>query len=78
MISFLAKVGVTAPMPGGGFYLWAPAPEGAWNLATRLANEVGLIVSPGEFYGEDGADYVRVAVVQSNEAIADLSNRLES
>ncbi len=76
MIEFLAKVGVTAPMPGGGFYLWAPAPEGAWNLATRLANDVGLIVSPGEFYGEDGSEFVRVAVVQSDEAIAELSNRL--
>lgn len=63
-------------MPGGGFYLWAPAPEGAWNLATRLANDVGLIVSPGEFYGEDGSEFVRVAVVQSDEAIAELSNRL--
>ena len=78
MIEFLGKVGITAPMPGGGFYLWAHAPEGAWNLAQRLAEEVGLIVSPGEFYGEDGEDYVRVAVVQSNEAIANLSHRLAS
>ena len=78
MIAFLGKVGVTAPMPGGGFYLWAPAPEGSWNLAKRLATEVGLIVSPGEFYGEGGAEYVRVAVVQSNESIAELSNRLDS
>ncbi len=78
MITFLAEVGVTAPMPGGGFYLWAPAPEGAWNLATRLATDVGLIVSPGEFYGADGSEYIRIAVVQSNEAIADLSNRLAS
>lgn len=76
MVSFLADFGVTAPMPGGGFYLWAPAPEGAWNLANRLASEVGLIVSPGEFYGEDGSDYIRVAVVQSDEAITSLTNRL--
>ena len=76
MIDFLAKFGITAPMPGGGFYLWAPAAEGAWELATRLANEVGLIVSPGEFYGEDGSDFIRVAVVQSDDAIAELSNRL--
>lgn len=76
MISFLANVGVTAPMPGGGFYLWAPAPEGAWNLATRLAEDVGLIVSPGEFYGDAGSEFIRVAVVQSDESIAELSNRL--
>lgn len=78
MISVLAKADVTAPMPGGGFYLWAPAPEGAWNLATRLATDIGLIVSPGEFYGEDGSEYIRVAVVQSDEAIASLANRLDA
>ncbi len=76
MIDFLATAGVTAPMPGGGFYLWAPAPEGAWELATRLANTAGLIVSPGEFYGQDGSDYIRVAVVQSDESIRELSRRL--
>lgn len=76
MIDVLGKAGVTAPMPGGGFYLWAPAPEGAWNLATRLANEAGLIVSPGEFYGEDGSEFIRVAVVQPDDSIAELSRRL--
>ena len=78
MIDLLATVGVTAPMPDGGFYLWAPAPEGAWNLTTRLAEDIGLIVSPGEFYGDAGSKYVRVAVVQPKEAIGELSNRLGS
>ena len=35
----LAGIGVDAPMPGGGFYLWAPAPDGdAWALVRRLAD----------------------------------------
>lgn len=75
MAGFLATVGVEAPMPGGGFYLWAPAPEGAWELTRRLAEQVGLIVSPGEFYGEAGSNYVRVAVVQPTESIAELHRR---
>ena len=75
MSAFLATVGVDAPMPAGGFYLWAPAPEGAWELARRLAEQVGLIISPGEFYGEAGSDYIRVAVVQSDESIAALHRR---
>ena len=34
--------------PGGGIYLWAPAPGGdAWALAARLAEKGGLIVSAG-------------------------------
>ena len=32
-------LGVDAPLPGGGFYLWVPAPDGdAWALARRLAD----------------------------------------
>ncbi len=34
-------------LPGGGFYLWVPAPGGdAWALTERLAVEGGAIVSP--------------------------------
>lgn len=62
---------VEAPMPGGGFYLWVPAPDGdAWGLAERLAREVGVLVSPGDFYGDQGAGYIRVAVVQPEETLA--------
>ena len=60
----------TSPMPDGGFYLWAPAPGGdAWALAKRLATEAGALVSPGEFYGPDGAGHVRLAVVQPDDRI---------
>lgn len=77
MQAFLTEMGLDAPMPEGGFYLWVPAPDGdAWALTHRLAEEVGLIVSPGEFYGEQGTSYVRVAVVQDDDAISELSRRL--
>lgn len=66
----LAAVGVEAPRPEGGIYLWAPAPGGdAWGLAARLASKAGLIVSPGEFYGPAGEGYIRVAAVASMERL---------
>lgn len=62
--------GIAAELPSGGFYLWAEAPEGdAWGLAHLLAERVGMVVSPGEFYGLDAADYVRIAVVQPTGAL---------
>ena len=70
-------VGVDAPAPDGAFYLWAPAPDGdAWALTERLAEEGGALVSPGEFYGELGAGHVRVAVVQPDDRIALVAERL--
>ncbi len=79
MIEVLEHLDVSAQMPQGGFYLWAEAPNGdAWALAERLATEVGLIVSPGEFYGDASEHYVRVAVVQSDENIAELLARAQT
>ena len=77
MRSVLAGVGVDAPAPGGAFYLWAAAPGGdAWALARLLATEGGVLVSPGEFYGEAGAGHIRVAVVQPDERLALVGERL--
>lgn len=73
----LSAAGVDAPMPGGAFYLWAPAPDGdAWALARRLAEVGGALVSPGEFYGPDGAGHVRIAVVQPDDRLALVADRL--
>jgi succinyldiaminopimelate transaminase len=77
MADVLAAVGVDAPMPSGGFYLWAPAPDGdAWALVRHLAEEGGALVSPGEFYGPDGEGFVRVAVVQPDDRIDLIARRL--
>lgn len=76
-VELFAAAGVTVEPPGGGFYLWAPAPDGdAWALARRLAEEAGVIVSPGEFYGEQAAGHVRLAVVQATESLERAVTRL--
>ena len=75
--AILAGIGVDAPMPGGAFYLWAPAPDGdAWALVDRLARDGGAIVSPGEFYGPDGEGFIRVAVVQPEDRLDLVARRL--
>ena len=73
----LGRAGLDAPLPDGGFYLWVRAPGGdAWGLARRLATEVGMIVSPGEFYGDAAPGHVRIAVVRPDEEIQRLVERL--
>ena len=76
MAKVLDGLGLDAPMPGGGFYLWVPAPGGdAWALAERLAVELGVVVSPGEFYGPAHPGHVRIAVVQSDDRIDEIIHR---
>jgi succinyldiaminopimelate transaminase len=68
-----------ASRPAGGFYLWVAAPHGdAWALVRRLATEVGVLASPGEFYGSAGAGHVRFALVQPMERIDLVAKRLAS
>ena len=67
--------GISIAMPSGGFYLWFDAQDG-WAFAERLAREGGALVSPGDFYGAGGANNVRVAVVQPDDKIELLAQRL--
>jgi succinyldiaminopimelate transaminase len=66
--------GIDISLPAGGFYLWFDAADG-WAFAERLAVEGGALVSPGDFYGA-GARNVRVAVVQPDERIEQVAQRL--
>jgi succinyldiaminopimelate transaminase len=73
----LTAAGVDAPLPGGGFYVWAPAPGGdAWGLCRRLAEHGGALVAPGELYGDAAPGYVRVAVVQPDDRLELVIERL--
>ena len=61
----LAAAGVPVALPDGAFYLWVPAPSGdAWELARQLASTLGVVGSPGEFYGPAAAGHLRLAMVQ--------------
>ena len=78
----LGAVGAPAPLPGGGFYLWAAAPDPgdgsdpAWSLTERLAADGGVLVSPGEFYGPSASTHVRVAMVAPDDRLELVARRL--
>ncbi len=82
-LDFLARVltaaGCPVGRPAGGFYLWVPVPErwaNGWELAEALARSAGLLVSPGDLYGQPGGSFVRVAVVQPMDRLALVAERL--
>jgi succinyldiaminopimelate transaminase len=84
-LTFLAKTlgdfGCPVDLPAGGFYLWVPVPArftDAWAMAHALAETGGLLVSPGDLYGETGAGHARVAVVQPMERLRLVADRLRS
>ena len=60
------------------FYLWLRDTEGqrdGWAIAEELARE-GLLVAPGELYGDAGGAHVRVSLTISDAALARVCERL--
>ena len=77
----LGRAGLPVELPAGGFYLWVPVPDrfgDGWALCEWLADEAGLLVSPGELYGPGGSGHIRVAVVQPMERLELVAGCLSS
>jgi aspartate/methionine/tyrosine aminotransferase len=74
--AILAAVGVDVDLPQGGFYLWASAADGDWAWTEWLAQRGGVLASPGSFYGAQGAEHVRLAMVAPIERLDLVARRL--
>lgn len=78
LIKILARLDIKTDMPGGSFYLWVKAPDwGITDLALFLAYELGIVSVPGETYGPEGSDYIRLAAIVSEENLLLLEKRVE-
>jgi succinyldiaminopimelate transaminase len=58
-----------------GLYLWCTRDEPCWDTVGALA-DVGVLVAPGEFYGEAGARHVRFALTVTDEQAEVAAQRL--
>ncbi|MFE5031476.1 bifunctional succinyldiaminopimelate transaminase/glutamate-prephenate aminotransferase [Streptomyces sp. NPDC056683] len=56
-------------------YLWATRGESCWQTVAHLA-ERGILVAPGDFYGEAGEKFVRVALTATDERVRAAVERL--
>ena len=72
-----AYTGLAVDPPTGGFYLWVRAAGGdGWAFTRELAEKGGVLVAPGDLYGDAGRGYVRMAMVASDERLALVARRL--
>ena len=74
----LTAAGCEVPAPEGSFYLWATkvGEDDGWALAAVLARAAGVLVSPGELFGDDARRHVRIAAVQPDERLELVCRRL--
>ncbi|MCL2483643.1 MAG: aminotransferase class I/II-fold pyridoxal phosphate-dependent enzyme, partial [Propionibacteriaceae bacterium] len=75
MSEALVNAGFRIDHSEGGLYLWATRGENCRATSHWLA-ERGIIVAPGDFYGEAGTSHVRIAMTATDERIAAAAGRL--
>ena len=73
----LQSAGFSIENSEAGLYIWATRNENCWDSVSWLA-ELGVIATPGIFYGELGASYIRIAMTATDAQIAEAAARISS
>ena len=69
------SAGFTIDHSEAGLYLWATRGDDAWQTVADLA-DLGLLVVPGTFYGDNAAKHVRIALTLSDADVDTAVERL--
>ncbi|MBF4162390.1 succinyldiaminopimelate transaminase [Nocardioides acrostichi] len=75
LLTAFEAAGFTVEHSEAGLYLWLTRGEGCWDSAGWLA-ERGVLVAPGEIYGEAGRRHVRAALTVPDARVAEVATRL--
>lgn len=76
----LSSIGLSARTPKGTIYVWARIPEGytSAEYATKVLDEAGVIVAPGNAYGPDGEGYIRLSLATPDDRLAEALERIKN
>ncbi|WIM68558.1 succinyldiaminopimelate transaminase [Corynebacterium breve] len=70
------SAGFTVEHSEAGLYLWVTRGENCRDTVDWFA-ERGILVAPGDFYGEQGENFVRIALTATDERIDEAVARLQ-
>jgi len=71
----LLAAGFKIEFSDAGLYIWCTRDESDWESVSWLA-DLGIIATPGHFYGPDGAKHIRIALTATDNQIADAAGRI--
>jgi len=75
LIPALQGAGFEIHDSAAGLYIWATRNESAWDSVSWLA-DIGIIATPGIFYGDKGAQFIRIAMTATDQQISDAADRI--
>ncbi len=79
VVGGLKALGWDVDIPKGTFFVWAPVPGrlDSRRFATRLLEEVGVVVTPGVGFGPSGEGFYRIALTVAETRLAEAMERLK-
>ncbi|MBI3625671.1 MAG: LL-diaminopimelate aminotransferase [Candidatus Rokubacteria bacterium] len=79
VVGGLKALGWDVDIPKGTFFVWAPVPGrlDSRRFATRLLEEVGVVVTPGVGFGPSGEGFYRIALTVAEARLAEAMERLK-
>ncbi len=76
LVPALQQRGISNSGGPSTFYLWLEAPVGdGWALAAELAR-LGILVAPGDLYGDAGTGHARLALTVTDAQVDEMVERL--
>jgi LL-diaminopimelate aminotransferase len=79
LVQGLREAGFALSSPRATFYLWVNVPPGysSAEITTRLLEECGVVVTPGNGFGEPGEGFFRIALTQKRDRLSEAVDRIK-
>ena len=79
LIEQFAAAGWQIEAPAGTMFVWAEIPA-SWSdskaFSDALLEQAGVLTNPGTSFGQEGARFVRLALVRDDEEVAEAARRI--
>ena len=79
LIEGLAELGWTIPKTKATMYLWVPCPPqtNSTDFALDVLQKTGVVLTPGNAFGEAGEGYVRMSLIAECDRLAEVLRRFK-
>jgi LL-diaminopimelate aminotransferase len=79
LIKGLGELGWQIPPSKATMYLWIPVPQGmdSTGFALKVLETTGVVITPGNAFGEGGEGYVRISLIADLERMAEVLRRFQ-
>jgi LL-diaminopimelate aminotransferase len=80
MVNGLRECGFTVNPPKATFYLWVAVPDAytSVDFTTKLLEKAGVVVTPGNGFGDPGEGYIRLALTKDESRLVEAIERIKN